>query len=54
MARAVAMCCSNAKKSPKSAYIPFLLGNLYSKTGLPRLAAESLDEAQFLMSREGK
>jgi hypothetical protein len=30
------------------------LGNLYLKTGLPQLAAESLDEAQFLLSRDGK
>jgi hypothetical protein len=31
-----------------------LLGHLYLKTGLPRLAAQSLDEAQFLLSRDKK
>jgi hypothetical protein len=34
--------------------VTLLLGNLYLKTGLPQLATESLDEAQFLLSRENK
>jgi len=41
-------------RDPDEPTLHMLLANLYLKTGLPRLAAESLDEAQFLMSREGK
>jgi hypothetical protein len=41
-------------KDPDEPALHMLLGNLYLKTGLPRLAAQSLDEAQFLLSREKK
>lgn len=37
---------------PDEPALHMLLGNLYLKTGLRRLAAESLDEAQFLLSKE--
>ena len=30
------------------------LGNLYQKSGLGELAAESYDEAQFLLTRDAK
>ncbi len=36
---------------PDEPALHMLLGNLYLRTGLERLAAESLDEAQFLLSR---
>jgi hypothetical protein len=39
-------------KDPDEPSLHALLGNLYLKTGLPKQAAESLDEAQFLLSRE--
>ena len=39
-------------KDPDEPALHTLLGNLYLKTGLRQQAAESLDEAQFLMSRE--
>lgn len=39
-------------KDPDEPALLTLLGNLYLKTGLPQQAAEALDEAQFLMSRE--
>ncbi|MBI3825938.1 MAG: hypothetical protein HY294_08080 [Candidatus Rokubacteria bacterium] len=41
-------------RDPDEPALHMLLGNVYLKTGLPRLAAESLDEAQFLLSRGGK
>jgi predicted Zn-dependent protease len=41
-------------RDPDEPTLHILLGNLYLKTGLPQLAAESLDEAQFLLTREGK
>ncbi len=41
-------------KDPDEPSLHALLGNLYLKTGLPRLAAQSLDEAQFLLSRDKK
>jgi len=41
-------------KDPDEPTLHMLLGNLYLKTGLPRLAAQSLDEAQFLLSRDKK
>src|SRR4030095_504609 len=41
-------------KDPTDPALHMLLGNLYLKTGLPRLAAQSLDEAQFLLSRDRK
>jgi hypothetical protein len=41
-------------KDPDEPALHMLLGNLYLKTGLPRLAAQSLDEAQFLLSRDKK
>ncbi|HYB41080.1 MAG TPA: hypothetical protein VEL75_04880 [Candidatus Methylomirabilis sp.] len=39
-------------RDPDEPSLHLLLGNLYLKTGLPQLGAESLDEAKFLMSRE--
>lgn len=39
-------------RDPDEPTLHMLLGNLYLKTGLRQLAAESLDEAQFLLSRE--
>ena len=41
-------------RDPDEPTLHMLLGNLYLKTGLPELAAESLDEAQFLLSRGSK
>jgi hypothetical protein len=41
-------------RDPDEPALHMLLGNLYLKTGLPQLAAESFDEAQFLLSRENK
>jgi hypothetical protein len=41
-------------RDPDEPALHILLGNLYLKTGLPALGAESLDEAQFLLSRDGK
>jgi len=41
-------------RDPDEPALHMLLGNLYLKTGLPQLAGESLDEAQFLLSREGR
>jgi hypothetical protein len=41
-------------RDPDEPALHMLLGNLYLKTGLPKLAAQSLDEAQFLLSRDGK
>lgn len=41
-------------KDPDEPSLHLLLGNIYDKTGLPRLAAQSLDEAHFLLSREKK
>ena len=38
-------------KDPDEPTLHLLLANLYSRTGLPDLAAESYDEAQFLMGR---
>lgn len=51
-ARLVAMAA--LARDPDEPTLHLLLGNLYLKTGLPRLASESLDEAQFLLSRETK
>ncbi len=39
-------------RDPDEATLHLLLGNLYLRTGLPQLAAESLDEAQFLARGE--
>jgi len=39
-------------KDPDEPSLHALLGTLYQKTGLPQQAAESFDEAQFLMTRE--
>jgi hypothetical protein len=39
---------------PDEPALHMLLGNLYLKTGLRRLAAESLDEAQFLLSKDSR
>jgi hypothetical protein len=41
-------------KDPDEPSLHLLLGNIYEKTGLPRLAAQSLDEAHFLLSHEKK
>ena len=41
-------------RDPDEPTLHMLLGNLYQKTGLPQLAAESFDEAQFLLSRDNK
>jgi hypothetical protein len=41
-------------RDPDEPTLHMLLGRLYLKTGLPQLAAESLDEAQFLLTRDGK
>jgi hypothetical protein len=41
-------------KDPDEPSLHMLLGNIYLKTGLPKLAAQSLDEAQFLLSRPAK
>lgn len=41
-------------RDPDEPTLQLLLGNLYLKTGLPQLAAESLDEARFLLSQERK
>jgi hypothetical protein len=41
-------------RDPDEPALHMLLGNLYLRTGLPELAAESLEEARFLLSREGK
>jgi len=41
-------------KDPDEPSLHMLLGNIYLKTGLPRLAAQSLDEAQFLLSQNAK
>lgn len=41
-------------RDPDEPALHTLLGNLYLKTGLPQLAAESLEEAQFLLSRDGR
>jgi Flp pilus assembly protein TadD len=41
-------------KDPDEPSLHMLLGNIYMKTGLPQLAAQSLDEAQFLLSRNAK
>jgi len=41
-------------RDPDEPTLHILLGNLYLKAGLPQLAAESLDEAQFLLSRESR
>jgi hypothetical protein len=40
-------------KDPDEPTLHFLLGNLYSKLGLPEQAAESYDEARFLVSGPG-
>jgi hypothetical protein len=39
-------------RDPDEATLHLVLGNLYLRTGLPQLAAESLDEAQFLVRGE--
>jgi len=41
-------------RDPDEPALHVLLGNLYLRTGLPKLAAQSLDEAQFLLSRDSK
>jgi len=41
-------------KDPDEPSLHMLLANIYLKTGLPRLAAQSLHEAQFLLSRDRK
>jgi hypothetical protein len=41
-------------RDPDEPTLHMLLGHLYLKTGLPQLASESFDEAQFLLSRENK
>lgn len=41
-------------KDPDEPSLHMLLGNIYLKTGLPQLAAQSLDEAQFLLSRNAR
>ncbi len=41
-------------RDPDEPTLHMLLGHLYLKTGLPQLAAESFDEAQFLLARENK
>ena len=41
-------------KDPDEPSLHMLLGNIYLKIGLPRLAAQSLDEAQFLLSHNAK
>jgi hypothetical protein len=51
-ARLVALAA--VSRDPDEPALHMLVGNLYLKTGLPQLAAESFDEARFLMSREGK
>jgi predicted Zn-dependent protease len=38
-------------KDPDEPTLHLLLGNLYLKAGLPEMAAESFDEAQFLLTR---
>ncbi|HUM16249.1 MAG TPA: hypothetical protein VL086_11220 [Candidatus Nitrosotalea sp.] len=38
-------------RNPDDPALHMLLGNLYQKIGLPQLAAESFDEAAFLLSR---
>ncbi len=40
-------------RDPDEPTLHFLLGNLYGRTGLPDQAAESYDEAHFLMTRGG-
>jgi hypothetical protein len=42
------------KRDPDEPALHMLLGSIYLKTGLPRLAAQSLDEAQVLLSRGEK
>ncbi len=49
-ARLVAL--SALASDPDEPTLHIVLANLYLKTGLPRLAAESMDEARFLMSRD--
>jgi hypothetical protein len=39
-------------RDPDEPTLHVLLGNLYLRTGLPELAAQSFEEAQFLLSRE--
>jgi hypothetical protein len=41
-------------KDPDEPTLHFLLGNLYTRAGLPDLAAESYDEAEFLLTRGTK
>jgi len=41
-------------RDPDEPALHTLLGNLYLKTNLPELAAESLDEAEALLSRDAK
>jgi len=41
-------------RDPDEPTLHLLLGNLYLKTGLPRLAAQSMDEANFLMTGQKK
>jgi hypothetical protein len=42
------------KQDPHEPALHMLLGSVYLQTGLPRLAAQSLDEAQLLLSRDQK
>jgi len=41
-------------KDPDEPSLHMLLANIYEKTGLPQLAAQSLEEARFLLSRDAK
>ena len=41
-------------RDPDEPTLHMVLGHLYMKTGLPRLAAQSLDEAQVLLTRDKK
>ena len=41
-------------RDPDEPALHQLLGNLYTKAGLPDLAAESFDEAQFLMTNAAR
>ena len=41
-------------KDPDEPSLHMLLANIYDKTGLPQLAAQSLEEARFLLSRDAK
>ena len=41
-------------KDPDEPSLHMLLANIYEKTGLPQLAAQSLEEARFLLSHDAK